>query len=217
VAPSNPTIVYAAGQEDGYVKIFCSTDAGDSWGDITENLTSLHSLYDTVYAIWVSPYDPDTVLLGTSGGVFTSTFEGGEWKRIWNSTPLRHSTRAFAYYQAKETVYAATETEGVYCTTDDGSSWQELNDGLDSMATLCIGLDSENGLLLVGTDGGAVWRLGVVDLDNDGAVDFNDLAVFADNWTGTCSARDWCGGCDLNSSGKVDFRDLLNLVNHWLR
>ena len=217
MVPGNSAIVYAGGQENGLVKIFRSPDAGDTWIDITENLDSLHSIYDRVYAVWVSPYDPDTVLLGTSRGVFACTFVGRERTRSWFQTPLKHSTRAFSYYQAKETVYAATEYNGVYCTADEGSSWQELNEGLYCLETLCMGLDSESGLLFVGTNGGAIWRLGIVDLNNDSEVDFSDFAVLVDNWMDTCFSPDWCQGSDLNSSGKVDARDLRNLANHWLR
>jgi len=219
VAPGDSAIVYAGGQEGGRPKILRSSDAGNSWEDITENLASLHSSYDTVYALWVSPYDPETVLAGTSGGVFAGTTRlvGRYAKTSWSPTPLSHSTRALAYYQAKETVYAATESQGVYCSADGGATWRPLNDGLGCLETLCIGLDSENGLLFVGTDGGAVWRTGIIDLNDDGAVDFNDFAIFSENWMCTCSGPDWCRSCDLNSSGKVDFEDLLNLANHWLR
>ncbi|MHC4557873.1 MAG: hypothetical protein ACYS80_11290 [Planctomycetota bacterium] len=217
VAPGDPEIVYAGGLEGGYVKVYRSPDAGNSWVDISENLPSFHSINNIVYAIWISPYDPDKVLLGTSHGVFTSTFKGVEQIRNWSPTSLEYSTRAFSYYQSKETVYAATESQGVYSTADGGSSWQDLNDGLDCLETLCIDLDSENGFLFVGTDGGAVWRLGIVDLNNDNEVDFNDFIILAGNWMDTCDSGDWCQGSDLNSSGRVDFRDLLNLAGHWLR
>lgn len=219
VAPSDSAIVYAGGQENGYVKVLRSPDAGNTWIDITEGLASMHSRYDIVYALWISPYDPNTILASTSKGVFANTFirQGRNLTRTWIPTPLEYATRAFAYYPAKETVYAATQDQGVYFTADGGSSWQELNDGLEILTTLSIGLDSENGWLFVGTDGGAVWRLNVIELNNDGVVDFGDLAIFANKWMDTCSGTDWCQGCDLNSSGKVDFKDLLNLANHWLR
>ncbi len=160
VAPSNPSIVYAGGEVDTFVKIWRSEDAGISWVDITENLDSFHSRYDLVYAIWVAPDDPYALVVGTSNGVYRTTLRGRDPKICdWNLTPLTHSTRAFAYDQAKGIIYAATEREGVYYTNDHGSSWLELNDGLDYLKTLCIGLDSENDILFIGTDGGSVWRL----------------------------------------------------------
>ncbi|MFB0554296.1 MAG: WD40/YVTN/BNR-like repeat-containing protein [Phycisphaerae bacterium] len=161
VAPSNPSIVYAVGQVDDYVKIWRSDDAGNSWVDITGNLDSFHSRYDLVYAIWVEPDDPYALVVGTSKGVYKTRPPVGRdtTTRDWIRTPLRHSTRAFAYDQAKDILYAATEIEGVYYSEDRGTSWLELNDGLDYLKTLCIGLDSENDILYIGTDGGSVWRL----------------------------------------------------------
>ena len=61
--------------------------------------------------------------------------------------------------------------------TDDTSlAWRELNDGLACLDTSCIGLDSDNGLLYVGTNGGSVWRLtlGDSDLDGEDIVDPNE-------------------------------------------
>lgn len=219
VAPGDSAIVYAGGQEDAYVKIYRSIDAGNSWSDITEDLATMHSRNDIMYAIWVSSYDPYSLLVGTSRGIFKTTapIGRGPRERGWASTSLTYSTRAFAYYQARETVYAGTEGQGVYYTLDGGSSWHRLNDGLECLKVLSMGLDSENGWLYAGTDGGAVWRLGIVDVNNDGMINFSDYAVFADNWMNTCSAPDWCRGCDLNSSGAVDLEDLLNLAGHWLR
>ena len=104
-------------------------------------------------------------------------------------------------------------------TDDTGLTWRELNDGLACLDTSCIGIDSDNGLLYVGTNGGSIWRLAVnrMDLDNDGIVNFSDYAIFANNWMNTCSAPDWCRGCDLNSSGAVYVQDLHNLTGYWLR
>lgn len=225
VAPSDSSIVYAGGQVDGYVKIWCSDDAGSSWVDITENLASMHSRYDLVYAIWVAPDDPYALVVGTSKGVYQTAPSGRDPRiRGWGLTPLTHSTRAFAYDQARGILYAATERQGVYYTNDRGSSWVELNDGLGYLKTLCIGLDSENDLLFIGTDGGSVWRLSLgetnpsdVDLNSDGVVNFTDLAILTDNWMHNCSDPDWCQGSDFNTSGNVDFVDLLDLVNHWLQ
>jgi hypothetical protein len=159
VAPSNSSIVYAVGQIDDYAKIWRSEDAGNSWIDITENLESMHTRYDLIYAIWVAPENPYNLIVGTSNGVYRTMLKRDPRICDWNPTPLTFSTRAFAYDHAKGTLYAATEREGVYYTNDRGLSWGQLNDGLESLETLCIGLDSENDLLFIGTDGGSVWRL----------------------------------------------------------
>ena len=159
VAPSNNSIVYAGGQLDYRVKMARSEDAGNSWTDVTENLESLHRDWDLVNAIWVSPTNPYSLVVGTNRGVFR-TIERRDPKNFqWSETTLTYSTRAFAYDKENRILYAATDREGVFYSNDSGSTWRELNDGLDFKRTLCIGLDSENDLLFLGTDGGSVWRL----------------------------------------------------------
>jgi hypothetical protein len=219
VAPSNPSIVYAGGDEDSYIKIFRSADSGNSWSDATGNLSSLHSANDRIYAIWITPNDPNTLLVGSTEGAFKTTDAGANW----SPTLLNHSTSAFAYFQATDTLYAATESQGVYSTEDRGTSWQQLNDGLGCRRTLCADLDKENGLLYIGTDGGSVWRLNVgfpgllrIDLNDDGLVDLTDFIIFASRWKDTCSEPGFCQGCDFDTNGSVNAVDLFYLTDNWL-
>jgi photosystem II stability/assembly factor-like uncharacterized protein len=164
VAPGDASIVYAGGQLDGNPKVFRSTNAGTTWADVTDNLATMLLRYHTVYAIWVSPYDPGMVLAGTSGGVFRWAAFGRGQNRTWTPTAIAHPTQDFAYDQARGILYAATY-RGVFATDDAGGSWRELNDGLGCLETLCIDLDSQNGLLFVGTNGGSVWRLETTPTD----------------------------------------------------
>jgi photosystem II stability/assembly factor-like uncharacterized protein len=163
VAPSNSSVVYAGGETDYYVKIWRSEDAGNTWVDVTENLETFHSNYDLVYAIWVSPTDPYSLVVGTSEGIYKTIANRNQRKCEWAQTSLTYPTRAFAYDQARGIIYAATERVGVYYSNDRGSTWQDLNNGLGCLETLCIGLDSENDLLYVGTNGGSVWRLNLTE------------------------------------------------------
>jgi hypothetical protein len=173
-----------------------------------------------VYAVWVTPNDPDTILVGTTEGVFGTTDGGASW----TATTLTHSTREFAYLQEKNVLYAATENQGVYSSDDCGATWQELNDGLGCLNILRIAVDTENGLLFAGTDGSSVWRLDVglpsgfrADLNDDGIVNSGDFAIFAFYWMDTCSCPDWCQGSDFDKSGMVDLPDVPTLVDYWLR
>jgi hypothetical protein len=55
------------------------------------------------------------------------------------------------------------------------------------------------------------------DFVNDGQIDYEDFAVFAQNWRSTgCTVPDWCGGTDFNKSGTVDLRDLRVFAESWL-
>ena len=172
VAPSDPSIVYAGGQQNYYAAVWSSADAGNSWVDITEGLDLQLTRYDSVYAIWVSPLDPRMILAGTSEGVFKRAATGRGRDCTWSSTAMQHSTNGFTYDPLTGIIYTAT-VNGVFETDDTGSSWRELNEGLGCLNTSCIGLDSDNGLLYVGTIGGSVWRLavGVSGQDGEGEMD----------------------------------------------
>jgi len=186
VAPGDSAIVYAGGQIEQYPKVFRSNDAGNTWSDITDNLVTMHSQGDIVNAIWVSPYNQETLLVGTPKGVFQRTVVGRGQSSTWIPTTIELPTVAFAYDQAEGTVYAAT-VQGVYSTNDAGSTWQEVNDGLGCLETLCIDIDSENRLLFVGTDGGSVWRLALGPSSSSGQ-DYTDFEpgrifdIWMDGW-----------------------------------
>jgi len=108
VAASNPAIVYAGGQKNREPAIYRSADGAGTWENITNNLVGLLSTYEIVNAIWVSPYDPDRVVVGTSKGIFTCTVEGRSQNRTWNRTAIDYETLDFAYDQPTGTIYAAT-------------------------------------------------------------------------------------------------------------
>lgn len=59
---------------------------------------------------------------------------------------------------------------------------------------------------------------GSSDLNDDGIVDFEDLAILAYYWLDcTCSEPYWCDCSDLNENGRVEFSDLAELARNWLR
>jgi len=170
VAPSNHAIVYAAGQ-DNDATVWRSQNSGDSWGNATGNLVSLAGSGETAYALWVDPTDSNKVLVGTSAGVFQTSNGGTNWV----STPLTYGTRDLVYdaggspiaasgtvrtagVAGSGTLYAGTTDHGVYHSSDGGTSWIEMNDGLDCPNILCLAMDPTNRILFAGTDGEAVWR-----------------------------------------------------------
>lgn len=54
------------------------------------------------------------------------------------------------------------------------------------------------------------------DLDNSGEVDLHDLAIFAQQWQGTCDYWNACSGADFDVSGTVDIFDLHTIALQWL-
>jgi hypothetical protein len=55
------------------------------------------------------------------------------------------------------------------------------------------------------------------DLDSDGKVDFNDFALFSNEWMKTnCAEHSYCNGADLDFDGDVDCNDLELFDRFWL-
>ncbi|MHC4323424.1 MAG: WD40/YVTN/BNR-like repeat-containing protein [Planctomycetota bacterium] len=199
VAPSSPTTVYVGGQEDYNPKVFRSTDAGATWEDISGALATMLRTYETVYAIWVNPYDPTNFVVGTSRGVFRCSTEGRYHTRTWNMTSIEHQALDFAYEHPTGAIDAATFL-GVYSSDDYGSTWQQVNEGLGHLECLCIDIDTQNRLLYVGTDGGSVWRMLLPDASgHEYFAVVDDFESYTDyDQGGEAIWQTWIDGLSLN-------------------
>ena len=105
--------------------LFKSTDAGVSWQFINRP--------DTLpLKLTISPdFTEDRILFAAHGGVLKSTDGGESWtisRGAWSrGIKLLVISPNFA---ADSTVFAGTYDDGVYKTTDAGSTWVQVNEGL---------------------------------------------------------------------------------------
>jgi len=156
IAPSNPDVIYAGGgqPEPRYDVqagrgVYRSSDGGKTWSDV--------GLHDTRYIgrIWVSPTDPDLVLVGAVGSFFGASEARGVYRstdggRTW-SHPLapggftgvndivaepRNSQVLFAStWAARQWPWQSYFTEisgpgsGVWRSDDSGAHWRRLSGG----------------------------------------------------------------------------------------
>ena len=153
------SVLYTGGQQDRYVKLWRSKNGGGFWADATGDLSSFHEDLDRVYAVWITPDDANTVVVGTSDGVFCTSTGGINW----SASNLTYPTRHLAYDDDNAVLYAATSGYGVFSSDNAGVSWQECNNGLGNLNILTLDIDKTNGILYVGTNGGSVWRLRMLD------------------------------------------------------
>ncbi|MHB8718848.1 MAG: hypothetical protein ACYDAC_08160 [Candidatus Dormibacteria bacterium] len=195
ITPSSPSRVYAAtccssfasnGQAVGGV--YETTDAAASWQPLLQGMPS-----DTqISALAVVPGDPNAVWAAQapqgfhdafSFTVFKSTAGGDMWMPAGNvnGIPPNDWVNAVAVDPANSDVaYAGTEPNGLYQTTDGGSTWTRLDtetgtglSGFECFALVIdpaqpqtvyaggVGQDSTTGLympsMLKSTDGGRSW------------------------------------------------------------
>ena len=165
VAPSDPSIVWIGTGEannrnssswgDGVYK---STDAGETWTNM--GLEDTHH----VGRIVIHPRDPDTVYVAAMGhlwgtnrerGVFRTVDGGKTWTAVLQvdertgaqdlvMDPVELSILYAAMYERLRTPWSYENTgpgSGIYKTTDGGSTWRQLEQGLPSERVGRIGLD----------------------------------------------------------------------------
>jgi photosystem II stability/assembly factor-like uncharacterized protein len=165
VAPSNPDIVWVGTGEtqprhSGYsysgTGVFKSTDAGKSWRNM--------GLHDThhIGKVLIHPDDPDIVFVAALGhfwspnderGVYRTQDGGESWEHVLAVSDhtgavdlvMDPSDPGTLFASAWEAVSGepveAGEESGIYRSTDGGSHWEELSNGLPPGPLGRIGLD----------------------------------------------------------------------------
>lgn len=116
---TDPATLYAAGNGG----IFVSTDIGTSW-----------TLYSTDLAaeeINTLKLHNNTLFVGTENGTFQRTIGDSEWRST--SSGMEGISTWFYLFDPNDdqTIYAGTEHNGVYISTDGGNNWTALNSGLE--------------------------------------------------------------------------------------
>ncbi len=197
VAPSNPNVVYVGtGETDVRSQIsygngmYKSTDAGKSWKRIgLENTRQIGRII-------VDPKNPDVVFVAALGhvygpnperGVFRSRDGGATWQKVlFKNDSVGASDMAFDPQDARIIYASLWNTRrtpwsiyppsygpggGLYKSTDGGTTWQQLAQGLPTEKLGRIGIaispanhnrvyaivDAKEGGLYVSNDAGATW------------------------------------------------------------
>jgi photosystem II stability/assembly factor-like uncharacterized protein len=174
VCPGKPDILYAGtgegfGNYDGIVGdgIFKSEDGGEHW----RQLEATAGEYDFRYVnrLVVHPLHSDTVLAATNNGILR-TLDGGEsWEKVLSAS---HVQQIVANPQNFNTLLAALLSEGIYKSTDMGTTWTKVSEEITDHRRIEIAIsptdtnyvyaavaNSDGGLkgFYQSTDGGNTW------------------------------------------------------------
>ncbi len=157
--PTRPLVFYFGAVNGGVWK---TTNAGQSWENITDGKTDLSS----VGAISVAPSDPNVIWVGSGEGkpreditygtgVYRSTDGGETWtpRGLANTqhiTSLRvHPTNPdVAYVSALGHAFGPSPDRGVFRTTDGGATWKKVLFLNDSTGAADISIDVTNPRIL---------------------------------------------------------------------
>ena len=190
IDPGNPSTLYVGtGLYQGYYAsggkgIFKSTDGGSTWTEMNNGLPDLY-----VAALAIDPSSPSTIYAGTLKGLCKSTDGGTSWAKtkiaasvvalaldpftpatIYATAPFsRASPDSDGRGNPRRRIHNFTALEGIVKSTNGGTSWKAINDGLEwqyvnyslaidpmTPSTVYVGT-SYDGLFKT-TDGGDRWN-----------------------------------------------------------
>ena len=126
VAPSAPSVLYAASRPTGILK---STDRGLTWAPARDGI-----LNTSAYHVLVHPKDANTVYVGTYGGGVYRTRNGGRaWEAVNRGLGNTNIHALVLDPSRPERLIASTSTGDVFQTLDRGDRWTAYGEGLPVM------------------------------------------------------------------------------------
>jgi hypothetical protein len=156
--PSDPSRVYAASTNG----LLLSTDGGDSW-------TAYGDAGVSFFSLALDPATPSTLFAGniTGYGALKSTDGGAHWNQVNANLPVNTGASGSfwplvlalaADPSQSSTLYAATYGNGLYRTTDGGTSWEPAGTGIRSVFLAAVALSpGQSSTLYAGTLGAGVF------------------------------------------------------------
>ncbi len=163
--PMNSGTVYVSYYPAGLYK---TTDGGNTW--VTTNNGLPQPFY--VVDLAVDPAEPSVVYAGTGqSGIFKSTDGGGNWVAASSGLPVQGSGSSVRYPYPnviaidpsnRQTVYLGMGgggvSQGVFRSSDGGTSWQRAGVGLDQENVVSIAFHPKNPeIILAGTWGSGLY------------------------------------------------------------
>jgi hypothetical protein len=143
--------IYVGGDSAySYPCLLISTDLGTTWTQSRAGLTGAVNVLLTI------PGNGQLVYAGTGSGLFISTDAGATWE----PTDLTGSVRTLVCDPGHPAdIFAGTYNNGVLASTDGGTTWTEMNDGLTCKKVLSLAFraGTEN-TIYAGTEGGSVFK-----------------------------------------------------------
>gem|GEM_PF-4601692 len=147
--PTDPQIILAVTTGDPNVPttghIYRSSDGGNNWISVQGN----DDFFSGISASQMVAY------AGSQNGIYKSTNAGLDWNFLPNSPPGPVKDLAVDPINP-QIVYAATEWDGIYLTSDGGNTWEKRDNPVTDQFQIVVTHPTTSGLTIVG--GGIIFR-----------------------------------------------------------
>jgi len=156
--PVRTSILYA-GTSGGVYK---TIDQGGHWEQVNNGLVPPEMVKTSralnVSAIFVDPFEPDTVYAATLSGLYKTIDAARSWKRIGESLQDQMIISMVLDRTQKNLIYLVGR-DGVHRSKDGGATWISLNKGLTTTNVRTIAQSPMNAkLFYAGTNGSGLYR-----------------------------------------------------------
>jgi len=121
-----------------YDGLFISTDEGISW-----------NLSDSSLTDWVEVMENENIIAANHSSIYISSDNGSTWENITNNLP-QGSIRDLIVTNLNNYIYVSVFAKGVFRSTNMGSTWTAINNGLNFPFVDCL-FSSSDGNLYAGT------------------------------------------------------------------
>ncbi len=144
IAINDSGFIYAGG--NGIIRSF---DDGNNWNQILPGKAVKMILINDLGYIFVGTI--------ASGGLWRSTDDGLNWERKNNGFPNSDINITSLVSNRDGYIFAGTEINGVFVSTDNGEEWVQINEGLTNYMILSL-MVKQDGYIFAGTNGSGVFR-----------------------------------------------------------
>lgn len=150
----------------GYADVWKTTDQGNSFTKISTINSS-----DLLRSMAIAPSNSNFLYVADRYHIWRTNNGGTSWTDITGTLPV--STNNITYIAVKNTdentlwvTMGGYDTKRVYQSTDGGSTWISISNGLPSLPVMCIIQNKQNSSvdeLYIGTDVGVYMKFGTND------------------------------------------------------
>ncbi|MBI3195645.1 MAG: T9SS type A sorting domain-containing protein [Ignavibacteriae bacterium] len=150
IDPSNPSIVWT-----GMTSLYKSTDGGNTFG-----YAPLYFGHVDHHAMQYAPSDPNIIVLGNDGGIFTSTNGGTDWIKSYNLPVTQFYAGTVSALNPHRILGGTQDNGSLHTRTSIVDSWNSFYGGdgfyclIDPTDSNFVYAESQNGGLGYSTNGG---------------------------------------------------------------